>query len=278
MGKFGVASNENLVECFEMQETGLPIGDPESGYHKQNPYAGRDPRFYHNILYNGATVYGNRVMWLYNSLEPGAVEPVEGWDMAYSGGVLQAGYTTTGTYGIKWLGNEWDVKAPGHMMVWPYIRLAEVYLNFAEAAGEAWSSPGTAQAGCSYSAVGALDKVRDRALMPPLDPKFHAQNAFIERVRNERRVELCFEDHRLYDIRRWQVATLPENRDIYAVEIVKLAPGYDEQVYPTGYRFEDKKVFMRRVFEDRHYLFAIKAEDVFIGSSFKQNPGWGEQY
>lgn len=271
-GKYGPAANQNLVDCFEMQATGLPIDDMLSGYHDQNPYAGRDPRFYHNILYNGAKPYAGRVtMELFNRAEDGSTPR----DLSYNGGTLAAGYTPTGTYAIKWMGDAWNAALP---QVWPYIRLAELYLNFAESANEAWTTPTVAQAGCRYSAVEALNVVRDRATMPDLDPKFFSTSEFRNRVRNERRVELCFEDHRLYDIRRWMVATQPENRDIYRVEIVKLASGYDAVTYPTGFRYEPKELFLRRVFEDRHYLFAIKAEDTYMGVKFKQNPGWGEQY
>jgi hypothetical protein len=126
---------------------------------------------------------------------------------------------------------------------------------------------------CLYSAAEALNKVRNRALMPNVHNKFLNKSAFRERTRKERRIELCFEEHRLFDIRRWKIGTLPENRDIWRMKITKLAPGYNEETYPTGFRYE-KEFLLMRIFEDRHNLFVIKLDDTRIGPNFKQNPGW----
>jgi len=109
--------------------------------------------------------------------------------------------------------------------------------------------------------------------MPDVHTKFLNTNSFRERVRKERRVELCFEEHRLFDLRRWKIGTISENRDIWRVRITKLKAGYDKAVYPTGFKYE-KEFYMRRVFEDRHNLFVIKLDDTRIGNNFKQNPGW----
>jgi hypothetical protein len=99
------------------------------------------------------------------------------------------------------------------------------------------------------------------------------QAKFRERARKERRIEFCFEEQRLFDLRRWKIGTQPENRDIWRMKITKLATGYDTKIYPTGFRYE-KEFLMRRVFEDRHNLFVIKLDDTRIGPNFKQNPGW----
>ena len=99
------------------------------------------------------------------------------------------------------------------------------------------------------------------------------QNGFRERIRNERRVELCFEEHRIFDIRRWTIATIPEYRDLWRMKLIKLRAGYDPQIYPTGYRYE-RLLGRQRVFQDRHYLYVIKLNDTRIGPNFKQNPGW----
>jgi hypothetical protein len=264
-GSYGVAVNQTLVDSYEMQATGLPVSDPGSGYVEQDPYKGRDPRFYHDIIHNGSEPYPGYKMDLCNRVE-GASAP-GGGDILYESGQIVQGYTTTGTYMRKWMGNVWNAALP---QVWPYIRLSEVYLNFAEAANEAWGSA-TTRPECRYSALEALNKVRNRAQMPDLPEKFHDKDMFRERTRNERRVELCFEEHRLFDIRRWQIATMPEYRDIWKVEITRLAAPSEE--YPTGYKYE-KKLHLTRVFEEKHYLFPIKDEDVEVGEKFDQNPGW----
>jgi len=268
-GKYGVAVNQTLVDDFEMQQTGLPVSDPESGYVEQNPFVGRDPRFEFNIIYNGSTVM-NRSMQIWQIDE--ATGAVGSTDCKYSATAAapDMGFTQTGYYAKKWMGQTWNAALP---QVWSYIRLAEVYLNFAEAANEAWGNPTAKNGSCRYSAAEAVNKVRSRALMPDVHTKFLNTNSFRERIRKERRVELCFEEHRLFDLRRWKIGTISENRDIWRVKITKLKAGYDKSVYPTGFKYE-KEFYMRRVFEDRHNLFVIKLDDTRIGNNFKQNPGW----
>lgn len=269
-GKYGVAVNQLFVDCFEMKGTGLPIDDPASQYKEQNPYVGRDPRFDYNVIYNGQKVM-NRTMEIYHLDEskPG----VEGSrDLSINNGVPLMGFTQTGYYAKKWLGSAFNAHLP---VLWPYIRTAEIYLSYAEAANEAWNSPKIADKDprCLYSAEEAINLIRERAEMPVINSKFLTKDEFRKRVRNERRIELCFEEHRIFDLRRWKIGTQPENRDIWRMHITKLAPGYDATTYPTGYKFE-KQFYMKRVYEDRHNLFVIKLDDTNIGPNFKQNPGW----
>jgi hypothetical protein len=265
-GKYGNAPNANFVESFEM-DNGLPTGDAASGYNPQNPFANRDPRFYFNIIYNGATVAGKTLQIFHSNEATGAEGSL---DLQISAGVPVMGYTLTGTYGMKWIGNIFNTALP---VVWPYIRLAEVYLNYAEAANEAWADPAQQYNNCLYSAEGAINKVRNRAQMPNLNAKFLVKDSFRERVRNERRVEFCYEEQRIYDVRRWLIGEDPLYRDIYGYYITKLKPGYDPTVYPTGFKYE-KVLVKTRVYEKRHNLFVIKLDDTRIGPNFKQNPGW----
>jgi hypothetical protein len=109
--------------------------------------------------------------------------------------------------------------------------------------------------------------------MPNLNAKFLVKDLFRERVRNERRVEFCYEEQRIYDVRRWLIGEDPLYRDIYGYYITKLKPGYDPTVYPTGFKYE-KVLVKTRVYEKRHNLFVIKLDDTRIGPNFKQNPGW----
>jgi starch-binding outer membrane protein, SusD/RagB family len=266
-GKYGSAPNANFVESFEMAN-GLPTNDPASGYNPQNPYVNRDSRFYFNIMYNGATIAGKTLQIYHQNEITGRSDAL---DLQFSSGVPIMGYTLTGTYVNKWMGNTYG----GHMLVmWPYIRMAEIYLNFAEAANEAWGNPSTKDSRCLYAAEESVNKVRNRAQMPNINSKFLSKNLFRDRVRNERRVELSFEEHRVYDLRRWKIATQSEYRDIYGYHITKLESGtYDVDEYPTGYKYE-KRLVQPRVFEEKHYLFVIKLDDTRIGPNFKQNPGW----
>ena len=266
-GKYGACPSAALVESFEM-ENGLPLDDPASGYNPQNPYVKRDPRFYLNIMYNGAVIAGKNLQ-IYHFNE--ANGKADAKDLKMSGGDPIMGYTLTGTYVNKWMGENFG---SGMKVLWPYIRMAEIYLNFAEASNEAWGNPGSKDSRCLYSAEEAINKVRNRAQMPNINSKYLLKDLFRDRVRNERRVELCFEEHRVYDVRRWQIGTQPEYRDIYGYYITKLKPGsYNVSEYPTGFKYE-KVLVKNRVFDEKHYLFVIKLDDTRIGPNFKQNPGW----
>lgn len=265
-GQYATAPNQTLVDCFEMKATGLPVSDPASGYKPQEPYTGRDPRFIESIISNQQIVMG-KTMQIFDKDETKTPATLGSTDLVYSSGSISMGYTKTGYYNNKWNGNTFNA---GLDMHYPEIRLSEVYLLFAEAANEAWASPSQRNSSSKYSAEEALNIVRTRAQMPNVAAKFLVKDAFRERVRNERRVELCFEDNRLFDIRRWHIAHLPENRDIWKMEIAKVAKN---ATYPTGFRYATR-LFKQRVFEEKHYLFVIKLDDTNIGPNFKQNPGW----
>lgn len=267
-GQYGVATNQKFVDCFDMVN-GYPVTDEKSGYNDQNPYINRGLRFEHNILYNQAQVFSGRFqMQLYNR-EEGTSE-MGGGDISYSAGSIAEGYTRTGTYGIKWMGKDWNTALP---MIWPYIRIAELYLNYAEAAAEAgWSVTDAHE--CRYTSLEALNKIRNRAGIADLPDEYQTSDRFLERIRNERRVELCFEDHRFFDIRRWLIGM--EDNDIYGVTITRLKDGYDAEQYPTGfmYEYDYTNPVLSRVYEDRMNLFPIDQDDTYMGPLFNQNPGW----
>lgn len=260
--------NQLLVDAFEMQESGLPITDDQSGYEPQDPYAGRDPRFYENIIFNTQKMHNRgRAMEIYNVTQATGVFGSR--DLKYSAGAVSMGQTQTGYYIGKWVGT--TLFKGAYYMQWSEIRMADLYLLFAEAANEAWGSPAQKNSTCTYTAEEALNLVRNRAEMPDVNEKFLTKNAFRDRVRNERRIELAFEAQRLFDIRRWKIAQQPENRDIWRMYITKL-PGATTE-YPTGFKYEPQ-LLKTRVFEDKHYLFVIKLDDTDIGPNFLQNPGW----
>ena len=265
-GTYGSAPSQHLVDCFEMQGTGLPIDESDSGYKQQNPYNGRDPRFYESIIHNQQVIM-SRTMQIYDRDETVSPPAVGSPSLRYTGSNVSMGYTKTGYYNNKWMGRIFGANLA---MTWPEIRLSELYLIFAEAANEAWGTPAVKTSDSRYSALEALNVVRNRAEMPDLNSRFHGKDQFRERVRNERRVELCFEDSRLYDIRRWHIAHLPENRDYWKMHITKVPKS---ATYPTGFKYE-KQLLLQRVFEERHYLFVIKLDDTRIGPNFEQNPGW----
>ena len=266
-GKYASALNQTFVDCFDM-ENGYPITDPKSGYNEQNPYVGRGLRFEHDVLYNGAEPYTGKVMKIWNYTE-GSTQ-IGSTDVKYgASGAINDGYTPTGTYWRKFMGNVWNQKL---MYVWPYIRMAELYLNFAEAAAEAGWDIKTATNGCRYSPLQALNLIRNRAGIASLPEEYQDTESFKERVQNERRVELCFEDHRFYDIRRLLIGTKID-QSVYRLSITKLKKKSDE--YPTGFKYERvSEPYRTHVYEDRNNLFPINPDDTYMGTLFTQNPGW----
>lgn len=273
-GKYGPAINQSLVNAFDM-ENGYPITDPKSNYNPQDPYKGRGARFEQCIMHNQSEPYPGKVLNIYNYTQnaDGSRSLTGSPDMTYTNGKLAEGFTTTGTYIKKWMGNTWQEGS--HKMVWPEIRIAELYIMLAEAATEAGWDWKTNHGDFRYSAIDALNKVRNRAGIANLPPEYSdTKEHFMERVQNERRVELCFEDQRFWDIRRLLIGTKID-QSMYRVMITKLAPGYDASVYPTGFMYEyEDEPFDTHIYVDRMNLFPISLDDVNMGTKFKQNPGW----
>jgi starch-binding outer membrane protein, SusD/RagB family len=184
---------QNLVDAYETKN-GEFIEEDDT-YDDQDPYTNRDPRLEATIFHHGSVWgrpdYGEEatVDVHYNSSTDEGVDY-----MGSSGG------TYTGYYVKKWVNpdlifNTSYLSAPSHS--WIIYRYAEILLNYAEALNEALSSPSTDV----YSAV---NKVRTRANMPDL-PAGLTKTEMRERIRNERRVEFAFEDHRYFDVRRWKL-------------------------------------------------------------------------
>ena len=242
----GTTPAQNLVDDFEMKD-GTPF-DWNNPSHVANMYydnAGnptRDPRLY-------LTVIGDGMTWMGVPVEP------------LAGGRNSAsidGGTLTGYY-LKKLMNEnvsldpvTPVKKYHH---YPGYRYAEVLLNYAEAMNE-WQGPDYTDEYCVKSARQALNEVRAAAGMPAVVASGKAE--FREKVRKERRIELAFEDHRFWDIRRWKIGEVVRN--IYGIE--KLNNAYTRVQVQT------------RTWEDKMYLYPIPQNEVFVNRNLTQNPGW----
>jgi hypothetical protein len=127
-------------------------------------------------------------------------------------------------------------------------------------------------ASAAYTALSAVNKIRNRVGMPDVHSTYLNNNDFIERIRNERAVEFVFEDgHRWWDIRRWHIAHEEDVRTVYIMNLT----GTDDLVnYPTGFIFSIEQHDPVKVFEERHYLYPLKPDDVAIHDEFDQNPGW----
>lgn len=177
----GFNPSQDIVDAYEMKN-GLPISDPSSGYNSQDPYANRDERLSQTIIYNGSTwrdsVVGQYVGGnAYTNLEVNCGYGLKKFDEGVS---LTTSYYD-GSYAQE---NNWM-----------YFRYAEVLLIYAEAQNEA--------VGADESVYNAINKVRNRAGQPDLIGGL-SQDQMREKIINERRVELVYEEHRFYDVRRWE--------------------------------------------------------------------------
>lgn len=232
---------QELVNDYEMQATGLPITDPNSGFDPQRPYEGRDPRFYATILYPGC-------MWKGRPLNP------NGEDAPRSGQVV------TNYWPRKYLleGVNLFSGTGASDRKWVLFRTAELYLNYAEAQNEA-----TGPSGEIYN---ALNAVRGRVSMPAYSGGI--KETLREKIRHERRIELALEDHRFWDVRRWKIAETVDNREIHGVTVT--GNGNVTYTYP---------VIEKRVFDaKRNYWLPVPQAEIDKVSGrnpdFKQNPGW----
>lgn len=200
-GSGRINPTQNLVDAFPMQN-GYPIGNGASGYDDQNPYANRDPRLATYILCNGGTAgVDNAVI---NTSADSQENNKDGLNKE------QGVSTRTGYYMRKHLRQDVYLSSTtqnGQSHYQPRIRYTEIFLNYAEAANEAWGPTGTGSHG--YSAYDVVKAIRQRAGVgtdngdPYLESVKSSTPAMRELIRNERRLELCFEGFRFWDLRRW---------------------------------------------------------------------------
>lgn len=235
-GWAGTSPIQEMVDSYEMRNGLLPV-EAGSGYNDQNPYVNRDARFYQSILYHGAQWKG-RAMDFTN---PGGAD-------------FKTDHPPTNYFLKKFMYEPLNLFNGANSLYRPLVlmRLSELYLNYAEAINEA--------SGPNATAYDYMNALRSRAELPPL-PTALSQAAFRERVRRERRVELAFEGHRFWDVRRWLIGTTVNNGPIHQVNIN--AQGV--YTYP---------VHENRVFTERHYLFPIPQIEIDKNPDMIQNPGW----
>jgi len=240
---------QNLVDDYEMMDgTSFSWDNPE---HVAAPYEDRDPRFYATILHNGAPYRDREV----ETFLPGGLDSNDGpsnWNTS-----------KTGYYLRKFVNEDLPIQNPWGVagtQDWIYFRYAEILLNYAEAQNEAVGPDASV-----YEAINAI-RTRSGVEMPPL-PTGLSQEEMRERIRHERQIELAFEEHRFYDVRRWKIAPTTENEPAYGIEITKAEDGtlnYNRKIVLEGRRFEEK-----------HYWLPIPREEIQASNNMlEQNPGY----
>lgn len=249
---------QDLVDAYEKEDGTMPT---EADYqNNQTPWEGRDPRFYASIVYDGCTFRGRQIDFsVYTDADGDGKSDGAGLDS--EGGRDSWNYSkshyTQRKFMDESLANPWS--DPGSQP-WVFIRLGEIYLNYAEALYEL---------GDETTARLYLNKIRERARGGRADivPDVTASGTELrDRIRQERRVELAFEEHRFFDVRRWKIADVTENKPARGMKILKNIN--------TGERTFTIEKIQDRAFLPQHYLFPIPISEIRKNSLLEQNPNY----
>ena len=267
-GNGRVNPSQNLVDAFPMR-SGRPITDPKSGYDPKNPYANRDPRLSDDILYNGVTFRNTLII---TGTYPN--------DKDESLDNINYGNTSTRTgYYMKKLLNEKVSPLQSSLVeqyhIYPRIRYTEMFLAYAEAANDAWG-PKADPTGVGFTAYDVIKAIRQRAGLGKDEIGFDLpegdayleecaadQAKMTELIRNERRIELCFENKRFWDLRRWK---MPLNVTVKGIMIDRNDEG------ELSYKVID--VEERKYDSSYQWYGPIPKSEVLKWSNLKQNKGW----
>jgi hypothetical protein len=277
----------NYTDYFGMAN-GLPIPDitkPDaaSGYNPEYPYKDRDPRFYYNFIYDAVKTVldGSKI------LKDGLPDEHKQYASLYEGGLYRTDTPSkcvfTGYMNKKFTSqymNDFDDYKEGTVLVMPLMRLADVYLMYAESAAAGYGSATASASGYSLSAVGAINKVRARAGVAGVDSKFLGSvDDFMSEVRRERAVELSFEGHRFTDLRRWLLLDKAPYNKKTAVYFDRAADQSDKERYANpkeNHVLNLREVVLteRKYTLPKHNWFPFPQKDVQMYPEFAQNPGW----
>lgn len=267
----------NYVNYYGMAN-GLPLNDPDSGFDPTHPFKNRDPRFYHDIVFDGFQYINTTIAKESDDYQFKYIQMYTGSNLRSS----SANGCRTGYYTQKLVPHQCN-KYDG-MYEWggalqcdlPYMRLADLYLMYAEA-GAAVQGANYKSSKLNLTAADAINVLRDRVKAGHVADKFmNDQKKFMDEVRRERAVELAFEGFRWNDLQRWLLLTeYPYN--IKTSQEFKRVGNFDyttndpRDAEVTGW---SEKTIVTRDFSEKHYLLPLKESDVYLYPEFGQNPGW----
>ena len=286
----GECPTQNCVDLFE-----TVWGDPleteaerqeaiaQGHYDEQDPYSNRDPRLDLTVVHDGSVVSmcptGINIHYDPSTgTYPMTVINSQSRQFGIAWGSMDSkstGYSNTGYYINKWWnGGYGSGTASRTEHTDPLIRMAELYLNYAEAVNEVSGPQGTA-GGLSLTALEAVNKVRNRIGMPDVLDKFTGSAPLLrERIRNERCVELAFEGHHYYhDIRRWMIAPQKMTATLTGMYIEKT--DVSEQ-YPKGRIYTRRAIPQNRQssWKDAMYYIPFPTEEANKMKNFVNNEIW----
>ena len=241
-----------FVDDFEMSDgTKFDWNNPE---HKANPYVNRDARLYAFVLSDG-DIWMGRDVQTYLIADASGTITGGGKDTKYgqdNWNTSKSGYNMRKFMDETYVTNSWNFPNPKN---WIWFRLGEQYLNYAEA---------LYNLGQEGEARQALNVIRNRAKMTEIN----SSGALLwNDIVHERRIELAFEEHRFFDVRRWMIAEDVLNRDATGVEIIKHPDG--TKTYHPGTLVEQRKFNAPAM-----YWIPIPKEEIDKNPNFEQNPGY----
>lgn len=259
---YGMANGEPIV----FVQNGEYVLNPNSGFDPSHPFKDRDPRFYHDIVFDG---------FRYINASVDDVDKPFQYVQMYTGGSCrdEKDASRTGYYCQKLVPHQ-NNKYDG-MYNWggaeqtylPYMRVADVYLMYAEAC---------AAIGKNTEAVNAINKLRDRVGAGHVGDAYQSGNALMDEVRRERACELAYEGFRWNDLQRWLLLTEKPYTIKTSQEFVR-AEDYDfvtKDPANAAVAGWSEKVILERSYQVKHYLLPFKQSDVTLYQEFEQNPGW----
>lgn len=273
----------NLVEAYGMAngepiylvENGQYVPNPKSGFDPKHPFKNRDPRFYHDIVFDGFK-YLNGTPGQYADLQycqlytGGNMRPIE--NASRTGYFIQKLVPHT----CNEVDKDYDWGAAFHCYL-PYMRLADIYLMYAEACAAFGGATGKSS-NFGKTAEDAINTLRDRCGAGHVAAEFVADShKFMDEVRREREVELSFEGFRFCDLQRWLLLTeAPYNQkfsqEFDRVESADFYKNHDpKDAEVANYR---RKLILTRNFGTKHYWFPLPIKETQLYPEFNQNPGW----
>lgn len=240
--------SQQMVDAYGMIN-GKTINDPS--YSADQPYLNRDPRFAASIFYNGKSWSGREVE-------------------TFQGGRDMQGttYSRTGYYLSKFSAANVVISGGSQTNTYhcfPIFRYAEILLNYAEAMNNAYG-PDDDPKGYGLTARDALKQIRGRVLRPNhTDVDVATHEGMTEAIKRERQVELSFEEHRYFDLKRWKEAEAVLSQNVMGVIIQK---NETDILYDYSYTVETRQ------FPDRLYFYPITHSEMSRNSALVNNPGW----
>ncbi|SEA99315.1 Starch-binding associating with outer membrane [Chitinophaga terrae (ex Kim and Jung 2007)] len=266
----------NYVDYYGMAN-GLPIkditqADPESGYDPAYPWKNRDPRFYNDIVFDGV-----------KCVQGSTTDENNRYANLFTGGSYRdiSSGSRTGYLLYKFIpitanrfDNGWSYDKALNIHL-PYMRLADIYLMYAEAAAQGYGGAAGKAPNYTKTALDAVNVIRDRAGAGHVAARFTASlDAFMSEIRRERAVELSFEGHRFNDLRRWMLLIESPYTLKKSVEFDR-SPAFST-ADPKNNRVLNLRetVILERRYSEKHYWLPLKNADANMYLEFPQNPGW----